>query len=72
MDQLQATFNQRCAAVHLIPFDEHLAEGSEVDMDKMGKATRRAFIELAASVADGFSQTLVPTSVKRPEKHHVE
>lgn len=72
MDQLRATFNQRCAAVHLIPFDEHLAEGAEVDIDQMSKGARRAFIELAASVADGFSQTLVPSSVNRREKHHPE
>lgn len=72
MDQLRATFNQRCAAVHLIPFDEHLAEGAEVDIDQMSKGACRAFIELAASVADGFSQTLVPSSVNRREKHHPE
>lgn len=70
MEQLRATFSQRCAAVHLIPFDEHLAEGSEVDMNQMGRGTRRAFLELAASVADGFSQTLVPSSVNRQDKHH--
>lgn len=65
LKQLQETFGRRCAAVHLIPYDEHLAEGSEIDIERLGKSTRRAFLELAASVADGFSQTLLPSNMMR-------
>lgn len=65
LQQLQEAFGQRCAAVHLIPFDEHLAEGSEIDIERLSKSTRRAFLELAASVADGFSQTLLPSNMLR-------
>ncbi|SKX54886.1 ESX-1 secretion-associated protein EspI [Mycobacteroides abscessus subsp. massiliense] len=40
--------------MHIVPFDNHLSEGSEISLDLMSKKTRLAFMELAASVADGF------------------
>ncbi|PHV65647.1 AAA family ATPase [Williamsia muralis] len=55
--QLSAHFLTRCRAVQQIPFDDHLAEGAEVDLDLLGKTTRRAFVELAATVAEDFSTT---------------
>ncbi|QDQ98173.1 MinD/ParA family protein [Tomitella fengzijianii] len=55
MPRLQELFAGRCRVVHTIPFDPHLAEGSEVDLDLLGRGTRRAFLELAAVVAEGFS-----------------
>ncbi|WP_413251326.1 AAA family ATPase [Tomitella gaofuii] len=55
LPQLQELFAGRCRVVHTIPFDPHLAEGSEVDLDLLGRGTRRAFLELAAVVAEGFS-----------------
>lgn len=55
--QLSAHFLTRCRAVQQIPFDDHLAEGAEVDLDLLGKTTRRAFVELAATVAEDFSST---------------
>lgn len=54
MDQLQQYFLGRCRAVHVVPYDEHLATGAEIDLDALGKSTRRAYLELAASVADDF------------------
>jgi MinD-like ATPase involved in chromosome partitioning or flagellar assembly len=54
VDQLVEYFQARVRAVQLIPFDPHLAEGSEVDLDRMSAATREAFMELAALVADDF------------------
>jgi MinD-like ATPase involved in chromosome partitioning or flagellar assembly len=56
-DQLSAHFLTRCRAVQQIPFDDHLAEGAEVDLDLLGKGTRRALVELAATVAEDFSST---------------
>lgn len=56
-DQLSAHFLTRCRAVQQIPFDDHLAEGAEVDLDLLGKATRRALVEMAATVADDFPST---------------
>jgi MinD-like ATPase involved in chromosome partitioning or flagellar assembly len=57
MDQLERYFLGRCRAVHVVPYDEHLATGAEVDIDTLGKSTRRAYLELAASVADDFAKS---------------
>ncbi|MFY2789563.1 MinD/ParA family ATP-binding protein [Rhodococcus sp. MALMAid1271] len=54
MNLLQQHFLERCRAVHVIPFDEHLAEGAVVDLDLLRPQTRNAFVELAAMVADDF------------------
>ncbi|MGU3293580.1 AAA family ATPase [Williamsia sp. M5A3_1d] len=56
-NQLSQHFLTRCRAVQSIPFDDHLAEGAEVDLDLLGKGAHRAFVELAATVADDFSAT---------------
>ncbi len=54
MDQLGAHFDTQVRAVTVIPYDPHLAEGSEVDLDRLASTTREAFVELAALVADDF------------------
>lgn len=46
-----------CRSVVVVPFDERLADGDHVDPARMQDATRRAYRELAAVVAEGFSQT---------------
>ncbi len=56
VDQLVAHFGERVRAVHIIPFDMHLAEGSEVDLPRLAPGTREAFMELAAVVADDFPE----------------
>lgn len=48
-------FQRRSRAVHFIPFDNHLAEGSEVLLSLMNRDTQDAFIALAATVADAFA-----------------
>ena len=55
LDQLCRVFAQRTRAVAVVPFDEHLAEGAEIDLDLLAKPTRIALLELAAVVADGFT-----------------
>lgn len=55
MNQLARQFLPRIRAMHVVPFDDHLAEGSEIDLDLISTQTRQAFLELAATVADGFS-----------------
>jgi MinD-like ATPase involved in chromosome partitioning or flagellar assembly len=47
-------FEQRCRAVRLIPFDPHLEEGAEIDLDRLRPGTRQAVLELAAVVAQDF------------------
>jgi len=54
MNLLQQHFLERCRAVLVVPFDEHLAEGAVVDLDQLRPQTRSAFVELAAMVADDF------------------
>lgn len=48
-------FNRRCRAVLQVPFDPHLEEGAEISLDRLKPQTREALIELAATVASGFS-----------------
>lgn len=57
LDLLAGQFLTRVRAVHVIPFDDHLAQGSEVTPELMGWKARQAFFELAATVADGFAHT---------------
>jgi MinD-like ATPase involved in chromosome partitioning or flagellar assembly len=47
-------FAARCRMVARIPFDAHLEEGAEVDLDRLEPGTRLALLELAAAVADAF------------------
>lgn len=54
MDQLIAHFRSRTRAVHVIPFDRHLSEGATVDLDRISKETKQAYMELAAIVAEDF------------------
>jgi MinD-like ATPase involved in chromosome partitioning or flagellar assembly len=55
LDKLSEHFAARCRAVCHVPFDEHLEEGAEIDLDLLGTATRLAMLDLAATVADAFS-----------------
>jgi len=54
VSQLVEHFADVVRAVQVIPFDAHLAEGSEVDLERMSRAARDAFVDLAALVADDF------------------
>ncbi|MFR9731416.1 AAA family ATPase [Saccharopolyspora sp. MS10] len=56
VDKLSAHFGSRCRAVSRIPFDPHLEEGAEVELDQLSAPTRLALLELAAIVADDFPQ----------------
>ncbi|MBS9534404.1 AAA family ATPase [Mycobacterium sp. M1] len=54
MQKVVDHFSRRCRAVRLVPFDPHLEEGAEIDLNRLKRETREALIELAAVVADGF------------------
>lgn len=49
-------FETRCRGVVVVPFDEHLAAGAEVDLDMMRPKTREAYFHLAAMVAEDFAR----------------
>jgi MinD-like ATPase involved in chromosome partitioning or flagellar assembly len=54
VDKLQEHFSRRSRAVVRIPYDRHLETGAEIVLDELAPATRRAYVRLAAAVADGF------------------
>jgi MinD-like ATPase involved in chromosome partitioning or flagellar assembly len=54
MQKVVDHFARRCRAVRLVPFDPHLEEGAEINLERLKRETREALIELAAVVADGF------------------
>jgi MinD-like ATPase involved in chromosome partitioning or flagellar assembly len=54
LDKLSKHFAARCRAVCQIPFDPHLEEGAEIELDRLLPATRLALLEMAATVADDF------------------
>ena len=56
LGQLVEHFDAKVRAVQVIPYDQHLAEGSEVDLNRLSPAARHAFVTLAALVAEDFPQ----------------
>ncbi|WP_307647534.1 MinD/ParA family ATP-binding protein [Nocardia speluncae] len=60
VQQLRQYFLSRCRAVHMIPFDPHMSEGAEIDLLRLKKETKRAYVELAATVADDFGRSYGP------------
>ncbi|MFK8849462.1 MinD/ParA family protein [Streptomyces sp. Ac-502] len=57
IDDIVSHFETRCRGVVVVPFDEHLAAGAEVDLDMMRPKTREAYFHLSALVAEDFSRT---------------
>jgi MinD-like ATPase involved in chromosome partitioning or flagellar assembly len=56
LDKLSAHFGARVRAVCRLPFDPHLEEGAEIELDRLNSDTRLGLLELAATVADGFAR----------------
>ncbi|MGW2126010.1 AAA family ATPase, partial [Streptomyces sp. NPDC001758] len=54
VDDIVAHFRTRCRGVLVVPFDEHLAAGAEVDLDMMRPKVREAYFNLASLVAEDF------------------
>ncbi|MCV7177302.1 MinD/ParA family protein [Mycolicibacterium sphagni] len=54
MQKVVDHFSRRCRAVCVVPFDPHLEDGAEIELDRLKPNTREALIQLAALVADGF------------------
>jgi MinD-like ATPase involved in chromosome partitioning or flagellar assembly len=55
LDRLEQHFAGRCRAVVRIPYDGHLEEGAEVDIEAINPETADAYLQLAATVGDGFA-----------------
>ncbi|MFD9029895.1 SCO5717 family growth-regulating ATPase [Streptomyces sp. NPDC059567] len=54
VDDIVQHFQTRCRGVVVVPFDEHLSAGAEVDLDMMRPKTREAYFNLSAMVAEDF------------------
>ncbi|HEV2932890.1 MAG TPA: AAA family ATPase [Streptosporangiaceae bacterium] len=55
LDRLERHFAARCRAVVRIPYDAHLEEGAEVELELLGGETADAYLALAAIVGDGLA-----------------
>ncbi|WP_281217591.1 MinD/ParA family ATP-binding protein [Microtetraspora fusca] len=55
LDRLESHFAARCRSVIRVPYDPHLEEGAEIDLDRLLEPTREAYLRLAAAVGDGFA-----------------
>jgi MinD-like ATPase involved in chromosome partitioning or flagellar assembly len=55
LDQLEQHFAARCRGVVKVPFDPHLEEGAEVDLELLAPGTADANLTLAALVGDGLA-----------------
>ncbi|WP_435242643.1 AAA family ATPase [Streptomyces cucumeris] len=54
VDDIVSHFETRCRGVIVVPFDEHLSAGAEVDLDMLRPKTREAYFNLSALVAEDF------------------
>jgi MinD-like ATPase involved in chromosome partitioning or flagellar assembly len=55
LDRLEQHFAARCRAVIRVPYDPHLEEGAEVELDMLSSETADAYLQLGALVGDGFA-----------------
>jgi putative peptide zinc metalloprotease protein len=53
--KIEDHFQGRCRAVVQVPWDAHLSAGAETQVERLQPVTRRAYLEVAAAVADGFT-----------------
>ncbi|HEY2238593.1 MAG TPA: MinD/ParA family protein [Streptosporangiaceae bacterium] len=55
LERLEQHFAARCRDVVRIPYDPHLEEGAEVELEQLSPATTEAYLRLSATVGDGFA-----------------
>src|SRR6201999_2146959 len=55
LDRLEHHFAARCRAVVRIPYDPHLEEGAEIELELLASDTAEAYLALAAVVGDGLA-----------------
>ena len=56
LDAVEEHFRARCAGVVQIPWDRALEAGARTALEDLRPATRKAYLELGAVVAEGFAQ----------------
>jgi MinD-like ATPase involved in chromosome partitioning or flagellar assembly len=55
LDRLEHHFAARCRAVVRVPYDPHLEEGAEVELELLASHTADAYLALGAIVGDGLA-----------------
>jgi MinD-like ATPase involved in chromosome partitioning or flagellar assembly len=55
LNRLEEHFAARCRAVVRIPYDSHLEEGAEIELDLLSRPTADAYLSLAAVIGDGLA-----------------
>ena len=55
LDRLEHHFAARCRAVARVPYDPHLEEGAEIELELLSSETAEAYLALAAVVGDGLA-----------------
>ena len=55
LDRLEHHFAARCRAVARIPYDPHLEEGAELELELLSSETADSYLALAAVVGDGLA-----------------
>jgi MinD-like ATPase involved in chromosome partitioning or flagellar assembly len=55
LDRLEYHFAARCRAVVRVPYDPHLEEGAEIELDLLAGPTADAYLALGALVGDGLA-----------------
>ncbi len=55
LDRLEHHFAARCREVARIPYDPHLEEGAEIELELLSSETAEAYLALAAVVGDGLA-----------------
>ncbi|MDP7707376.1 MinD/ParA family protein [Mycobacterium sp. TY815] len=55
VQRLHEDFERTVRAVHDVPFDDHLSDAVAIEWARLRPATRRAYLEAAASLVDGFA-----------------
>ena len=55
LDRLEHHFASRCRAVARIPYDPHLEEGAEIELELLSRETAESYLALAAVVGDGLA-----------------
>ncbi|MUL78863.1 MinD/ParA family protein [Mycobacterium sp. CBMA226] len=61
IDKARAHFEARCRSIHFVPFDQHLAEGADIDFAMLKPATMRAYLGLAGAIAQKFPAAATTT-----------
>jgi MinD-like ATPase involved in chromosome partitioning or flagellar assembly len=70
VDDIVAHFETRCRGVVVVPFDEHLSAGAEVDLGMMRPKTREAYFQLSALVAEDIARTQQSQGFAAPQQQH--